>query len=58
MLHFSLLKPLIEPATILGKVELIKRIRRFYNNQALFQIVSMIPFSLIGRNEKGELYFC
>lgn len=58
MLHFSLLKPLIEPGTILGKVELIKRIRRFYNNQALFQIVSMIPFSLIGRNEKGELYFC
>ena len=58
MLHFSLLKRLIEPGTILGKVELIKRIRRFYNNQALFQIVSMIPFSLIGRNEKGELYFC
>ncbi len=33
MFNLSLLKPLIEPGIMLGKTELIKRFRKFYNNQ-------------------------
>jgi hypothetical protein len=58
MLNLSLLKPLIEPGIMLGKTEVIKRFRKFYNNELILQMLSVLPFSLIGKNEKGELYFC
>ncbi len=58
MFNLSLLKPLIEPGIMLGKTELIKRFRKFYNNQFFLQMLSVMPFSLIGKNDKGELFFC
>lgn len=58
MLNLSLLKPLVEPGTVLGKTEVIKRFRVFYNNRVFLQMLSVLPFSLMGKNEKGELYFC
>jgi len=58
MLNLSFLKPLLEPGIVLGKMEVIKRCRKFYNNQFALQMLSVLPFSFIGKNEKGELYFC
>lgn len=58
MLNLSLLKPLVESGTVLGKTEVIKRFRIFYNNRFFLQMLSVLPFSLMGKNEKGELYFC
>lgn len=58
MLNLSLLKPLVEPGIVLGKTEVIKRFRDFYNNRIFLQMLSVLPFSLMGKNEKGELFFC
>lgn len=56
--NVSLLKPLVEPGVVLGKSELIKRVRRVYNNALLLQMLIVFPFSMIGKNEKGDLFFC
>jgi len=58
MLNLSLLKPLVSPGIVLGKTEVIKRFRKFYDNQFLLQMLSIFPFSFMGKNEKGELFFC
>jgi len=56
--NFLLLHPLIEPGIVLGKTEVIKRFRKFYNQPFFLQLLSMLPFSAMGKNEKGELFFC
>jgi hypothetical protein len=58
MLNLSLLKPLVEPGIVLGKMEVIKRFRTFYNNHFLLQLLAIFPFSFMGKNEKGEIFFC
>jgi hypothetical protein len=56
--NVSLLKPLVEPGIVLGKTELIKRVRQVCNNALLLQMLIVFPFSMIGKNEKGDLFFC
>ncbi len=56
--NVSLLKPLVEPGIVLSKTELIKRVRQFYNNASLLQMLIVFPFSIMGKNEKGEMFFC
>lgn len=58
MLNLLLLKPLIEPGVVLGKTEIIKRFRKFYDNHFLLQMLAIFPFSFIGKNEKDELFIC
>jgi hypothetical protein len=58
MLNLSLLKPLVEPGVVLGKTEVVKRFRTFYNNHFLLQMLAIFPFSLMGKNEQGEIFFC
>jgi len=58
MLNVLLLKPLVSPGIVLGKAEVIKRFRKFYGNHFLLQMLSIFPFSFMGKNEKGELFFC
>jgi len=58
MLNLLLLKPLVSPGIVLGKAEVIKRFRKFYGNPFLLQMLSIFPFSFMGKNEKGELFFC
>ena len=56
--NVSLLKPLVEPGVVLSKSEIIKRVRQFYNSSLLLQMIIVFPFSIMGKNEKGELFFC
>ena len=58
MFNSVLLKPLVSPGIILGKAEVIKRFRKFYGNHFLLQILCIFPFSFMGKNEEGELFFC
>jgi len=58
MLNLSLLNPLLSPGIVLGKTEVLKRFRKFYNNHFLLQTLAIFPFSFMGKNEKGELFFC
>jgi len=58
MLNLSLLQPLVSPGIVLGKTEVIKRFRKFYDNHFLLQMLAILPFSFMGKNEKGELFFC
>ena len=56
--NLSLLKSLVEPGIVVDKAELIRRVRRFYNNSLLLQMLLVFPFSMMGKNEKGELFYC
>jgi hypothetical protein len=56
--NFLLLHPLVEPGVVLAKTEVIKRFRKFYNQPFFLQLLCMFPFSAMGKNEKGELFFC
>ena len=58
MLNLALLKPLVEKGIVLGKTEVLKRFRSFYNNEIFLQMLSIFPFSFMGKNEKGEIFFC
>jgi hypothetical protein len=58
MLNLSLLKPLMPPGIVLGKSEVIKRFRKFYGNHFLLQMLAIFPFSFMGKNEKGEIFYC
>lgn len=53
-----MLQPLVERGVVLGKTEVIKRFREFYNQPFFLQLLKMLPFSVVGKNEKGELFFC
>lgn len=55
--NVSLLKPLVEPGVVLSKSEIIKRVRQFYNNSLLLQMLIVFPFSIMGKNEKGSCSF-
>jgi hypothetical protein len=50
-------RSLIEKDTYLSKMELIKRYRALSTvNYILLQLLCMLQFSVMGKDEKGELY--
>lgn len=53
-----MLHSLVEPGIVLGKSEVIKRFRKFYNQPFILQLLCIFPFSAVGKNENGELFFC
>jgi hypothetical protein len=59
MLYFiSALSKLVEPGITLTRNEVIKRYRAMAGcKKGLLQILCMTQFTLLGKDEKGELYF-
>lgn len=52
------LQPLVGNGTLLSKTEVIKRYRSLKNvNYHFLQILFMMPFYCIGKDENGNLYY-
>lgn len=57
-MQLTTLNPLIGNGMLLDKKEVIKRYRSLKTaNYFVLQLLSMIPFACIGKDEKGDLYY-
>jgi len=55
----SAFRTLVDAGSNLTKMELIRRYREIKGfNYLLLQLLCMMQFSIMGKNEKGELYIC
>jgi hypothetical protein len=58
LFHLSTFQSLVGPGTYVSKAELIKRYRRVGRvNYYWLQILYMLPFVSVGKDEEGRLYF-
>jgi hypothetical protein len=59
LIELSHFRSLIGNDICLSKMEIIKRYRALATvNYFLLQLLHMVPFSMMGRDENGELYWC
>ena len=59
LINLSYFRSLMGNDICLSKTELIKRYRSLASvNSYLLQMLQMMQFSLMGKDEKGELYWC